>query len=114
MSKFGDKTSLITIIDSAVKRALHTVVDPVSNTAQSMTKKASTDSIAQKAASDVNEEIKNLSRPPESLDQYILFGSHYIAKKVFYILLLLVIAAPALFINYAWMELISMNQMINI
>lgn len=102
MSKFDDETPFITTAETTVKKLVHTLFDPISNAAQLITQKVSTQSVAQKAASDVSEEIKNLSRPPETLEQYILFGSHYVAKKVFYIMLLLVIVAPALFINYAW------------
>ena len=75
---------------------------PVSAAARAVRIMLSPSSIARKAGRDVTEQVKKLKEPPASLAEYVDGGSHYIAKRLMYLLILAVLLAPALFLNFCF------------
>lgn len=89
-------------MDIYLRRMGRTLSMPASNLYRKVKTLVQPSSIARRATNDVMQEVKSLKKPPQTLKAYVLIGEHYIAKRLLFILLLLAIVLPALFINYAY------------
>ena len=102
MKKFDDPSKLKDSIDVSLKRMGRVLFMPVTSAMRTARMFTQPSSIARKASNDVMGEIKKLKEPPSSLAEYVDGGSHYIARRLLYLLILAALILPALFINFAW------------
>ena len=100
--RFNIKNSL----HYGVRRILRTVAAPVQLLYQKLFNLFSPDAIVGKVSADVRKEIRTVGEKPDSLKGYYAIGSRYVAKKLVYVLLLLLILLPALYVRFVfpWIE----------
>ena len=100
MSKFNDPQGFTNMVYTAVIRVMRTVTMPVQSAIRYVRNAFTGQSVARKAANDVTESVKNLTKPPESIREYVDAGQYYVARVVVYLMLLVLIVTPALILNY--------------
>lgn len=94
MKKFDDPSKLKDSIDVSLKRMGRVLFMPVTSAMRTARMFTQPSSIARKASNDVMGEIKKLKEPPSSLAEYVDGGSHYIARRLLYLLILAALILP--------------------
>ena len=102
MNRFNDPGFFPKMFKTFLMQTFRIVTVPITAVARYIRSMTSGETIARKAAHDVTDKVKDLSKPPETIDAYVDTGSHYVAKILIYLLVLLLLLLPSLFINFAW------------
>ena len=100
--KFGNSSDFKSSMDTYIRRMGRTFMMPVTTLVRKGRNLAQPNSIARKATNDVMQEVKKLKEPPKTIQAYVFFGEHYIAKRLLYLLVLLLLVTPALVLNYVF------------
>ena len=102
MSKFNDPGFFPKMFRTFIMQTFRVITVPIKSFIRSIRAFTSGQTVARKAARDVTKKLRSLSRPPETIDGYVDTGSHYVAKTLIFLIVLLLILLPSLLINYAW------------
>ena len=89
-----------------IKRVVRALYAPIQTFYRKIVRMVSPTSIVGKVSSDVKNEIKRVGKKPSSLKEYYAIGEHYIAKKIVYVLILILILLPVVYIKivFPWVE----------
>ena len=96
--KFAGNDSIFRIMRQSAQRAFRRISAPVQMVYRRILHIVSPASIVGKVSEDIREEVKDVGKKPESIGEYFLVGRRYIAKKIVYLAVLLLITGAALFI----------------
>lgn len=83
----------------SLSRTIKVLTAPVYALARKTKTLLSPQSLFRKASNEVITGVKQLKEPPTSLQDYTLVGSYYVAKKLLFLLVVVGLALPTLFLQ---------------
>ena len=100
--RLSNSFNLKNAMNYGVKRVVRAVCVPFQVGYRKIVQLFSPTTIVGKVSSDIKQEIKKVGEKPKSLKGYYAIGERYVAKKLVYVLVLLAILLPVLWVKLAW------------